>query len=56
MTWDLADLQGNLISLFLFGEAAVRLAAEAQGDVFALLNPEIVDARGVSLLSSLATS
>jgi hypothetical protein len=43
----LADLQGNMISLFLFGEAAVRFAGETQADVFALLNPEIIDARGV---------
>lgn len=47
MAWDLADLQGNMISLFLFGEAAVRFAGETQADVFALLNPEIIDARGV---------
>ena len=51
MAWDLADLQGNMISLFLFGEAAVRFAGGTQGDVFALLNPEIIDARGVPIHS-----
>jgi predicted metalloprotease len=54
MAWDLADLQGNMISLFLFGEAATRFAGETQADVFALLNPEIIDARGVPAHSFLS--
>lgn len=42
MAWDLADLNGTMISLFLFGEAAIYYANETQPSVFALLNPEII--------------
>lgn len=42
IAWDLADLNGNMISLFLFDEAAIYFALEMPPGVFALLNPEII--------------
>jgi len=49
--WDLSDLEGNMISLFLLNDAAAYFNHEAPAKVFAILNPEIIDARGVLLAS-----
>lgn len=49
MAWDFADLNGNMIAVFLFGEAAIYFALETQGTVFALLNPEIITQVFISL-------
>ncbi|KAJ3333244.1 minichromosome maintenance- protein, partial [Blyttiomyces sp. JEL0837] len=47
-TFNLSDLQGNTINVFLFDEAFTRHSKEVVGGVFAILNPDILPSAEVN--------